>query len=170
METFDLTEGCDECEDVSGLCLVGKILTPKTLNRTIVSNILQNAWKPCSQFDISPWGDNVYLFQFSESEDQCKVLDEAPWSVIGNLLVLQPFHLGIAVSNFEFRRWPFWVQVHGLPQDKMSKKHGKTIGNHLGKLIAIEALSDELFLGRSFLRIRVEIAVTKPLLQGFILH
>ncbi|KAL7200545.1 hypothetical protein ACSBR1_032466 [Camellia fascicularis] len=132
METFDLTEGCDECEDVSGLCLVGKILTPKTLNRTVVSNVLQNAWKSRSQLEISPWGDNVYLFQFSESKDRCK--------------------------------------VHGVPLDKMSKKHGETIGNCLGKLIAIEALSDGLFLGKSFLRIRVEIDVTKPLLQGFILH
>ncbi|KAI7984677.1 hypothetical protein LOK49_LG15G00352 [Camellia lanceoleosa] len=166
METFDLTEGCDECEDVSGLCLVGKILTPKTLNRTAVFNILQNAWKPCSQLEISSWGDNVYLFQFSESENRCKVLDEAPWSVIGNLLVLQPFHLGVAVSNFEFHWCPFWVQVHGLPLDKMSKKHGETIKNRLGKLIAVEALSDGLFLGRSFLRIRVEIDGTIIPLDG----
>ncbi|KAL7200548.1 hypothetical protein ACSBR1_032468 [Camellia fascicularis] len=111
METFDLTESYDECDDVSGLCLVGKILTHKTLNRTVVSNILQNAWKSRSQLEISPWGDNVYLFQFSESEDRCK------------------------------------VHVHGLPLDKMSKKHGDTIGNRLGKLIVVEALLDGLFLG-----------------------
>ncbi|KAL7172236.1 hypothetical protein ACSBR2_031851 [Camellia fascicularis] len=131
METFDLTESYDECDDVSGLCLVGKILTHKTLNRTVVSNILQNAWKSRSQLEISPWGDNVYLFQFSESEDRCK------------------------------------VHVHGLPLDKMSKKHGDTIGNRLGKLIVVEALLDGLFLGMSFLWIQVEIDVTKPLLQGY---
>ncbi|GMP54839.1 hypothetical protein CsSME_00019872 [Camellia sinensis var. sinensis] len=170
METLDLSEGCDECEDVSELCLVGKILNPKILNRTAISNILQSAWKPRSQLVISPWGDNVYLFQFSKSEDRCKVLAKAPWSVMGNLLVLQPLHLGMAISDFDFRWCPFWVQVHGLPLDKMSKKHGESIRNHLGKLIEFKALSDGLLLGRSFLRIRVELDVTKPLLQGFILH
>ncbi|KAI8021070.1 hypothetical protein LOK49_LG03G02358 [Camellia lanceoleosa] len=170
METLDLSEECDECEDVSELCLVWKILTPKILNRIAISNILQSVWKPRSQLVISSWGDNVYVFQFSKSEDWCKVLDEAPWSVMGNLLVLQPLHLGMVISNFDFCWCPFWVQVHGLPLDKMAKKHGETIGNRLSKLIEVEALSDGLLVGRSFLRIRVELDVTKPLLQGFILH
>ncbi|KAI7992412.1 hypothetical protein LOK49_LG12G01664 [Camellia lanceoleosa] len=170
METLNLSEDCDECEDVSELCLVGKILAPKILNRTAVSNILQSAWKPRSKLMISPWGDNVYMFQFADSKDRCKVLDKAPWSVMGNHLILQPLHLRMAVSDFEFCWCPFWVQVHGLPLDKMTKTHKVTIGNHLGKLITIEALSDGLLLVRSFLRIRVEIDVTKPLLQGFILH
>ncbi|KAL7235124.1 hypothetical protein ACSBR1_018587 [Camellia fascicularis] len=107
IETLDLTKGCDECEDVSELCLVGKILALKILNRTAVSSILESAWKPRSKLVISSWGDNVYLFQFFESEDRCKVLDDAPWSVMGNLLVLQPLHLGMAVFDFEFRWCPF---------------------------------------------------------------
>ncbi|KAI8019758.1 putative ribonuclease H protein [Camellia lanceoleosa] len=170
METLNLSEGCDECKDVPELCSVGKILAPEILNRTAVSNILESTWKPRSKLVISLCSDNVYMFQFADSKDRSKVLDEAPWSVMGNHLILQPLHLGMAVSDFEFRWCPFWVQVYGLPLDKMTKTHGVTIGNNLGKLIKVEALSDGLLLGRSFLRIRVEIDVTKPLLQGFILH
>ncbi|GMP28799.1 hypothetical protein CsSME_00004192 [Camellia sinensis var. sinensis] len=88
METLDLSEGCDECEDVLERCLVGKILASKILNQIVVSNILQSAWKLRSKLVISPWGDNVYMFQFADSKDRCKVLDEAPWLVMGNHLIL----------------------------------------------------------------------------------
>ncbi|GMP57767.1 hypothetical protein CsSME_00021706 [Camellia sinensis var. sinensis] len=90
MENFAFPEVLDECDDVSDLCLVGKILTAKSLNRTVVSNILLGAWKTRASVSISPWTGDIFLFQFTKAEDQRKVLSEAPWSVMGNLLVLQP--------------------------------------------------------------------------------
>ncbi|KAL7239081.1 hypothetical protein ACSBR2_005057 [Camellia fascicularis] len=75
-----------------------------------------------------------------------------------------------ATSELEFRWCPFWVQVHGLPVDKMTTSHGETIGNRIGRLIEVKARSEGLLLERSFLRLRVDVDVTKPLLQGFILH
>ncbi|KAL7175593.1 hypothetical protein ACSBR2_029233 [Camellia fascicularis] len=87
MDNFDLSKGLDECEDVSKLCLVGKILAPKILNKLDVSNILHRAWKTRADVSISPWNDNVFLFQYVEVEDRQKVLLEAPWLVMGKLLV-----------------------------------------------------------------------------------
>ncbi|KAI8000015.1 hypothetical protein LOK49_LG09G01931 [Camellia lanceoleosa] len=131
MESFDLLKGTDESEDVSGRCLVGKILAPKLLNRQVVLNIIHSAWKTRKPVRISSWNDNVYLFQFEELADRQKVLEDAPWSVMGSLLALQPLQPEMVTSELEFQG---------------------------------------LLLQCNFLRIRVEVDVTKPLLQGFILH
>ncbi|KAI8024826.1 hypothetical protein LOK49_LG02G00251 [Camellia lanceoleosa] len=119
---------------------------------------------------ITPWKENIFLFQFNDLEDRLRVLQEAPWSVMGSLLVLQLLPLKKAIDELDFRWSPFWVQVHSLPCDKMTRAHGEVIGNRIGQLVEIEAPSDGLLIHRNFLRLRVEVDVSKPLLQGFILY
>ncbi|KAL7230734.1 hypothetical protein ACSBR2_009087 [Camellia fascicularis] len=46
--------------------------------------------KTRAKVSISPWNDNMFFFQFAKVEDRREVLMEAPWLVMGNLLVLQP--------------------------------------------------------------------------------
>ncbi|KAL7228526.1 hypothetical protein ACSBR2_007281 [Camellia fascicularis] len=46
LEFVELQEGFDENVDISNLYLVGKILAPKTLNKSAVTNINMGAWKP----------------------------------------------------------------------------------------------------------------------------
>ncbi|KAI8003771.1 hypothetical protein LOK49_LG08G02746 [Camellia lanceoleosa] len=170
MDSFELLEGTDECEDVSHRCLVAKVLAPKLLNKPAVSNILLGAWKTRAGVSITPWNDNMYFFQFEDVEDRQRVLDESPWSVVGNLLVLQILQLGRATTELEFQGSPFWVQVHGLLIDKMTRVHGEVIGNRIGRLVEVKAPTTGLFLHHNFLRLRVEVDVLKPLLQGFILY
>ncbi|KAL7252767.1 hypothetical protein ACSBR1_007352 [Camellia fascicularis] len=46
LEFVELQEGFDENVDISNLYLVGKILAPKTLNKSAVTNINMGARKP----------------------------------------------------------------------------------------------------------------------------
>ncbi|KAI8022776.1 hypothetical protein LOK49_LG03G00471 [Camellia lanceoleosa] len=89
---------------------------------------------------------------------------------MGHLLVLQPLIAGKSTSDMEFNWSPFWVQVHGLPVAKMTRKNAQIIGQRQGNLIGVEALHEGLLLERSFLRLRVEMDVTKPLPLGFFLQ
>ncbi|KAL7185177.1 hypothetical protein ACSBR2_027162 [Camellia fascicularis] len=95
---------------------------------------------------------------------------EAPWSVMGYLLVLQPLALGRSVEEVDFKWSPFWIQVHGIPVAKLTRQNGEIIGRRIGNHIGVEALHDGFLLERSFLRIRVEADVSKPLPRGFILQ
>ncbi|KAL7169610.1 hypothetical protein ACSBR2_034615 [Camellia fascicularis] len=69
---------------------------------------------------------------------------EAPWLVMGNLLILKPFMVGVSVSEIEFKWSPFWIQVHGLPVEKLTKANGEMIGKKIGRLIRVEAHCEEL--------------------------
>ncbi|XP_028099887.1 uncharacterized protein LOC114299366 [Camellia sinensis] len=86
---------------------------------------------------------------------------------MGNLLVLQALITGSSVSEMEFSHCPFWVQVHGLPLDRMTRRNGQIITSNIGSPIGVEGPHDGLLLYRSFLRIRVDIEVTKPHPIGF---
>ncbi|KAL7250394.1 hypothetical protein ACSBR1_012411 [Camellia fascicularis] len=59
------------------------------------------AWKTRAGVSISL--DNAFLFQFAEVEDCQKVLAKAPWSVTGNLLVLQSIQTEKATTKMDFR-------------------------------------------------------------------
>ncbi|KAL7211274.1 hypothetical protein ACSBR2_014204 [Camellia fascicularis] len=167
LDSIELEDGTEDMGAVSHRCLIGSVLTAKPLNKQAVSTILQEAWKSRASFTISPWNDNVFLFTFEDSEDRCWVLQEAPWSIMGHLLVLQPLAVGLPISKIQFTWCSFWIQIHGLPLEKMTKANGEIIGHNLGWLLQVEAHCEGLLLYRNFLRIRVEIDVTKPLPRGF---
>ncbi|KAI8021569.1 hypothetical protein LOK49_LG03G01640 [Camellia lanceoleosa] len=170
LDSISLADSDEISEAVSHWCLIGKILAPKQINKQAVSTIIHGAWKARASFSVSPWNDNLFLFHFDDVEDRRWVLQEAPWSIMGNLMILQPLQKGIPAADMEFKWSPFWVQIHGLPLEKMTKTNGEIIGRRIGRLLRVEAHCEGLLLYRSFLRVRVEIDVTQPLPRGFRLH
>ncbi|KAF7146847.1 hypothetical protein RHSIM_Rhsim03G0009600 [Rhododendron simsii] len=163
----DLEEGSGETGEISNVCLVGKVLGTKMFNGPVVFNILTAVWKTRASFTVTPWNNNIFLFRFEEEEDRRFVLQEGPWSVMNNLLVLTPLKDGTVVEQMDFSKCHFWVQIHGLPIEKMSRTNAEIIGRRFGRLLAIETSPDNILLARSFLRVKVEINIDQPLPKGF---
>ncbi|RYQ97067.1 hypothetical protein Ahy_B08g093057 [Arachis hypogaea] len=61
----------------------------------------------------------------------------------------------------------FWIQVHGIPVDYISKETTIRIENMLGVVAEVENSKVDRVLRRSFLRIRVGINITKALPTEF---
>lgn len=167
VEILDLDEGVGESGEINNLCLVGKVFNPKPFNVTAITNICTSAWKTRAPFSVVPWGVNIFLFRFEEIEDKNEILKEGPWSMMNSLMVLKPLMEGSVVSDLVFSHCPFWVQIHGLPVEKMTRANAEIIGKRFGKLLALETSPDGFLLGRSFLRVRVEINLSDPLPKGF---
>ncbi|KAG5517160.1 hypothetical protein RHGRI_037799 [Rhododendron griersonianum] len=166
-EFLDLEEGSGETGEVGNICLAGKVLGSKPFNASVVHNILTHAWKTRASFTVVPWNNNVFLFRFEDIEDRNSVLQEGPWSIMNNLLVLKPIQDGMGVAEIDFSRCPFWIQIHGLPIEKMTRANAEIIGNRFDKLLAFETSPDNILLARNFLRIRAEINTTLPIPKGF---
>ncbi|KAF7133101.1 hypothetical protein RHSIM_Rhsim09G0068100 [Rhododendron simsii] len=164
---LDLEEGFGETGVVGNICLAGKVLGSKSFNATVVHNILTHAWKTRASFTVVPWDNNVFLFPFEDIEDRNSVLQEGPWSIMNNLLVLKQIQDGMGIAEMDFSRCPFWIQIHGLPIEKMTRANAEIIGNRFEKLLAFETSPDNVLLARNFLRIRAEINTTLPIPKGF---
>ncbi|KAH7848241.1 hypothetical protein Vadar_007118 [Vaccinium darrowii] len=164
---IDLEEGFGDSGVNSSRCLVGKVAHGKIIKTPVLANILNAAWRTRAPFHIDDWSNNIFLFRFENEEDRISILQEGPWSVMSNLLVLLPLSDGMVISELDFNVCPFWVQIHGLPVEKMSRANAVIIGSRMGKLLAVESASDGLCLERGFLRVKVEMDVSQPLPKGF---
>ncbi|KAI8571721.1 hypothetical protein RHMOL_Rhmol01G0141500 [Rhododendron molle] len=169
-DILELEEGFDETGVSNNHCLVGKVIQTKILNASIITNILAVAWKTRAPYHVSDSNNNVFLFHFEDSEDKRLVLQDGPWSIMNSLLILKPLENNMVVSEIQFQHYPFWVQIHGLPVEKMCRANSETIGKRFGKLIAIEVAPSTTLLSHSFLRVKVEINISQPLPKGFMLR
>ncbi|KAH7842957.1 hypothetical protein Vadar_011057 [Vaccinium darrowii] len=166
-EIVDLEEASGEFGSISSLCLVGKVLSPKTINVVVITNIIKNAWRTKAPVNVTSWMNNTFLFRFDDEDDKNSILKDNPWLVMNCLLVLKGLVDGVVVSKMDFSLCPFWVQIHGLPVEKMSRVNAEIIGRRFRRLLAIEASSGDILVDRSFLRVRVEINADQPLPKGF---
>lgn len=57
------------------------------------------------------------------------MIQEGPWSIMNNLMVLKQLQDGVGISEMDFSRCPFWVLIHRLPIEKMSRANAEIIGN-----------------------------------------
>ncbi|KAL5823176.1 hypothetical protein ACOSQ4_021076 [Xanthoceras sorbifolium] len=144
------------------LCLVGKILTTKLINREAFRAIIPKIWRTTQTFIIENVKENVFVFQFQNQVDKRRVLMGGPWSFDKCLIVLEEPLGDCKFLEMGFTTVQFWIQLHNVPLVCMTKEIGWALGNKLGRVLDIDAGATGDCLGR-FLRVRVTIDVTKPL-------
>ena len=89
------------------LCLVGKILSPKLVNRDTFRAIIPRIWQ--TTVDIEMVQDNIYLFYFRNPGDRFRVLAGGPWSFDNCLIVLEKLSRIRDIESLPFNRVVFWV-------------------------------------------------------------
>ena len=69
------------------LCLVGKVLSTKHINREAFRAVLPRIWQ--SALDIEVVQDNIFLFYFRNQGDLFRIIAGGPWSFDNCLIVLE---------------------------------------------------------------------------------
>jgi hypothetical protein len=114
--------------------------------------------------------DNKMVFIFEDSKDLNRVLQNSPWNIKGTPLFLKRWSSDETFYEIDFVKAPIWVQVHGLPLDRMNNANAAIIVDSLGGLVEVDNLDCSKPCRKSFLRIRVLLPLEDPLPTGFILH
>ncbi|KAL5768847.1 hypothetical protein ACOSQ2_015630 [Xanthoceras sorbifolium] len=144
------------------LCLVGKILTTKLINREAFRAIIPKIWRTTQTFIMENVKENVFVFQFQNQADKRRVLTGGPWSFDKCLIVLEePLGDG-KFLEMGFNNVQFWVQLHNVPLICMTKEIGWALSNKISQVTDIDVGATGDCLGR-FLLVRVVIDVSKPL-------
>ncbi len=113
--------------------------------------------------------DNLFLAVFNRRDDMERVIVQSPWTFDKKLIQMIRFEADMQPTDVKFRYSAFWIRIYNLPILSMVKEVGEDIGNNIGRLVEVDVPENGIGWGR-FLRIRVEIDVTKPLLRGKILE
>ncbi|XVF71647.1 hypothetical protein PTKIN_Ptkin12aG0056100 [Pterospermum kingtungense] len=109
--------------------------------------------------------ENLFLFKCQDEKDKARVLSSAPWTFNKQLILFQEFKGELRPEDYVFKRAPFWVRVYDLPLGLRNQTTGTRIGQRMGNLLSVDN-SLEKSGWASFLRLRVEMDVTKPLQRG----
>lgn len=146
-------------------CLFAYILSDKNANREAFKSTMAKVWNLAGWLTFKDLDPNKFLLEFQMLLDKKKVLQGRSWSFDRHIIYLKEFEGELSPSKVSFTSEPFGVQVHNLPFASMNEHLGKKIRAAIDKVHTME-VDDQGYGWGSYLRIRVDVNVNKPLLQG----
>ncbi|TXG73177.1 hypothetical protein EZV62_001756 [Acer yangbiense] len=152
----------DRGEKRLALCLVGKVLASKVVNREAFRDVLKRLCRVNGGVEIEAIEDNIFEFQFKILEARQRILSGGPWRFDRAIIIFEEPTGSGEIADMEFNKTEFWVQIHNLPMICMTGEIGLFLGNMIR-----EVRNVDLEAGKSgacrFIRVRVVIKVDEPL-------
>lgn len=148
---------------------VVKVMSDRPVRADALEAALGKVWCPIKGIACKDLGDNHFLFTFFQAAGKKRALEDGPWSFGKDVVVVVDFDGSKRVDEMKFTDIPIWVRVLKMPLGTMTREYGKAIGNHVGRFVEMESEDGELAVGQ-FLRIKVRLDITKPLMRGIKLN
>ncbi|GMY19573.1 hypothetical protein FCV25MIE_14812 [Fagus crenata] len=149
--------------------LLFRLLTTRPFNGEAFKATVRNLWASPGGITVRDIEDNLFLAVFNRRDDLERVIVQSPWTFDKKLIQTIRFEADMQPTAVKFTHSMFWIRVYNLPILSMVHEVGEDIGNNIGRLVEVDVPENGIGWGR-FLRIRVELDVTKPLLRGKILE
>ncbi|XP_057451436.1 uncharacterized protein LOC130743278 [Lotus japonicus] len=147
--------------------LVGRLLTEGSCNLRGLKGTLVNIWRSFGRHEFRELGPNLFTIRFHDKADRDRLMLAGPWTFDQFLLVLKELEVDETPSQVPLQRVPFWVQVHDIPVGLHTEEMARSLGNALGGFLGWDSTERRNHGG--YLRIRVSVDVTKPLLRSKLL-
>lgn len=144
---------------------IGKLLSEKPAPPEALIQSVGKIWCPIRGVDCKDLGENHFLFSFHQAAGKRKALEEGPWMLSNELLVMADFNGSKTLEEIEFSYIPIWVRVTNLPLGLLSKETGELLGDEIGEFMEADVGEDRMATGR-FLRVKIRLDIRKPLMCG----
>ncbi|OMO70439.1 hypothetical protein COLO4_28598 [Corchorus olitorius] len=93
---------------------------------------------------IGEVGMKMYSISFVSKEGMMRALEGNPWSIMGHCLNLKKWPANTPVAQLDFKGIQFWIQIHNLPRELMTKQNGENIGKSLGEIIEVSGFQAKM--------------------------
>ena len=144
--------------------LAAKFFTRRSLNVEVVVKTFQPLWRTRVNFEVSDGGNNILLLAFEMDMDAEKVMQGAPWAFDRHLVVFQRYNGIVPIQDLCFYKTVFWIQLHNLPFSLLTIDAALSIEETIGTVTKPKDFGE--MKGGSFIRVRVEVDISKPLCRG----
>ena len=118
----------DENKDAKEVILAGNFMTRRALNIEAVGRTLKPLWKTRNGFKIRDVGNHVLLFVFDNENEAERILATEPWTYDKHVIILSRYDGSRSIQRVKFHTVKFWVQLHGLPVNKLNERTAYGIG------------------------------------------
>lgn len=143
----------------------GKLMSEKEVRPETIEQAVGWIWCPMKGIECKSLGDNCFLFTFFQAAGKRKAMEDGPWMISKEILVVADFDVRKSIDEVEFTSVPIWIRVARLPMGMMNKETAIAIGEDIGEFMEVDFENDDLAAGR-FLRVKVRIDIRKPLRRG----
>ncbi|KAL8529621.1 hypothetical protein ACS0TY_006884 [Phlomoides rotata] len=146
------------------VCLVGKLCTEKSVNSYTLIEVMIKAFRAKGRLIVRDWGHGLLIFSFELEEDRDWVIQNLPWHFDNALFVIKPLSRREQPSAISLSLASFWIRVYDLPLVCQTTESVTSIAGRLGTLVSFESHDPNEPV--EFIRVKVEIDITKPLRKG----
>ncbi|KAF7801724.1 reverse transcriptase [Senna tora] len=112
------------------------------------------------------WQNCLVVVLFDDGHVKEEQLAEVPWAVQNKLLVLDHWQPNVILDEYRVVSFPLWVEFWGFPLEYYSTYVAEHVGEFVGEVVQVD-FSYQGFRNLRYLRVRVNIDPSKPLLMGF---
>ncbi|CAI9764252.1 unnamed protein product [Fraxinus pennsylvanica] len=167
-ETEVLVEGetLEEASVRAERCMCAQLQTAKYYNKEALFGTMRKIWRLGRKVWFRELNSTFFLIEFEYANDKQKVLREGPWAFDKSLLLMGEIDSKQPISQIQLKHCSFWVRTHNLlPFSARAKKLGYSVGSSFVRVEDVE-VDDSGCTWREYMRIRVVVDVTRPLLRG----
>lgn len=128
-------------------------------------DIMQNLWGNSCSVHFKELNNTTFLCCFISMADKERVIDGAPWHFERALVLTEEISGSITPHSTNIHTAYFWIHVHNVPLQSMTKSTGEAIGSHLGECVMVNSDEEGLCFGK-FMRVRIKLDIRRPLRRG----
>ncbi|KAM0912519.1 hypothetical protein ACQ4PT_012754 [Festuca glaucescens] len=143
---------------------IGKVLTKRSFNSEALFEKMKSVWNLARDPSCREAGENLFIFQMHCLGDWKKVVHQGPWTFRGWVLIIEGYDGISAPEEFMFSGMHVWAQIHGVPELYRKVVVIDDLARRAGKVKEVQ-MAPKLFFEGNYVRIRVRIDVTKPLMR-----
>jgi hypothetical protein len=125
---------------------------------------MKSIWNLSREPGCREAGENLFIFQTHCLGDWKKVVHQGPWTFRGWGVKIEDYDGLLDPEEVKFRGMYIWAQIHGIPELYRKIAVVDDLARRVGKANEVQ-LSPKLYYEGNYVRIRVLLDVSKPLLR-----
>ncbi|KAF7807377.1 Pyruvate carboxyltransferase [Senna tora] len=147
-------------------CLIGVLVDDNMVKASRLQNIINRVWNLQHPVRVVGRSKNVFAFEFGCDLDKEIIHHEGPWAIQNKFLVMQSWQPNLILKKHTLNSVPVWVEFWGFPLEYYTSDIAELVGSMVGTVLQVD-FSDQGFRNLRYLRVKVEVDRSIPLLMGF---
>jgi hypothetical protein len=143
---------------------IGKVHTSRTFSTDALVEKMKVVWNLSRDPICREVGENLFIFQMFCLGDWKKVVHQGPWTFRGWGVLIEDYDGLSDPEKFVFDGVYVWAQIHGIPELYRKKEVVDDLARRVGGVKEVQ-MTPKLFYDGNYVRIRVRIDISRPLMR-----
>ncbi|KAM0865473.1 hypothetical protein ACQ4PT_043245 [Festuca glaucescens] len=166
-ELDDVVIGVEEAREyqqVARWLAISKVHTSRSFSTDALVEKMKVLWNLSHDPIRREAGENLFIFQMFCLGDWKKVAHQGPWTFRGWGVLIEDYDRLSDPEKFVFGGIYVWAQIHGIPELYRKKEVVDDLARRVGKIKEVQ-MAPKLFYDGNYVRIRVRVDISRPLMR-----